>query len=88
MIQTPFWVAGLLMGFKFGHNPLWLAAPATVAGGLGGALGYPFVTIALTLFYYDALVRKEGFDLQYMLSSMDAAAPLDSAIVPPAPTLP
>ncbi len=76
-IQTPFWIVGLVLGFKFGHNPLWLAAPATIAGGVGGALGYPFLTIALTLFYYDSRVRKEGYDLQVMMSSIG-----------PAPTLP
>lgn len=76
-IQTPFWVAGLLMGFKFGHNPTWLVAPAAVAGGAGAVVGYPFLTIVLTLFYYDSRVRKEGFDLQFMLSSMGPAPVAD-----------
>ena len=84
-IQTPFWVAGLLMGFKFGHNPLWLQAPATIAGGIGGAVGYPFLVIALTLFYYDARVRKEGFDLQFMLSSMGPVPLADSEALASAP---
>jgi hypothetical protein len=84
-IQTPFWVAGLLAGYKFGHNPLWLTAPATVAGGLGGAVGYPFLAIALTLFYYDSRVRKEGFDLQFMLSSMGPASLVDHGLVASAP---
>jgi hypothetical protein len=79
-IQTPFWVVGVVMGFKFGHNPLWLAAPATIAGGVGGALGYPFLTIALTLFYYDSRVRKEGYDLQFMMSSIGPVP------TPPLPT--
>lgn len=78
VIQTPFWVAGLVMGFKFGHNPTWLTAPATLAGGIGSAIGYPFLTIALTLFYYDSRVRKEGFDLQFMLSSMGSAPGIES----------
>jgi hypothetical protein len=80
-IETPFWVVGVLLGFKFGHNPLWLAAPATIAGGFGGALGYPFLTIVLTLFYYDSRVRMEGYDLQVMMSSIGPAPEM-----PPGPT--
>jgi hypothetical protein len=80
-IQTPFWLVGLVLGFKFAHNPLWLAVPATIAGGVGGALGYPFLTIALTLFYYDSRVRKEGYDLQVMMSSIGPAPEM-----PPGPT--
>jgi len=30
-------------------------------------LAIPFVTIAMSLFYYDMRVRKEGFDLQMMM---------------------
>jgi len=74
-IQTPFWVAGLVLGFKFGNNPLWLAVPATIAGGVGGALGHPFLTIVLTLFYYDSRVRKEGYDLQFMMSAIGPTPP-------------
>lgn len=78
VIESPFWVGGLLMGYKFGHNPVWLQAPATIASGVGGALGYPFLTIALTLFYYDSRVRREGFDLQFMLASMGPAPGAES----------
>jgi hypothetical protein len=30
------------------------------------------ITIALTLIYYDQRVRKEGFDLQLMLSTLES----------------
>jgi hypothetical protein len=42
---------------------------------LSSALIKPVYSIGLTLFYYDARVRKEGFDLERMLerSSMDAS---------------
>jgi hypothetical protein len=78
--EAPFLAAGLLMGYKFNHNPLWLNAPTVIAGGIGSALSYPILTIVLPLFYYEARVRKEGFDLQVMMS---AAAPerADSGIV-------
>jgi hypothetical protein len=38
-------------------------------------------TIALSLVYYDERVRKEAFDLQLMMMTLDATAPAP----PPAP---
>ncbi len=52
---------------------------------LAGSLVGPIGTIAISLVYYDERVRKEAFDLQLMMSS------LDSSIVPtstPAPANP
>jgi hypothetical protein len=79
--QAPFWAAGAVMGFKLTMMPLWLMAPATVAGGFGAAAGGPVLIIALVLFYYDARVRREGFDLQLMMTSLDET-------VPPSPSFP
>jgi hypothetical protein len=42
---------------------------------LSTSLVGPLVTIALTLIYYDQRVRKEGFDLQLMMSTMQQGAP-------------
>jgi hypothetical protein len=36
-------------------------------------------TIALSLIYYDQRVRKEGFDLQLMMSTLEAGAPTAAA---------
>jgi hypothetical protein len=56
------------------------ASPAMTAyllavSALSSALIKPIYSIGLTLFYYDARVRKEGFDVERMLerSSMDAS---------------
>lgn len=40
----------------------------------------PLLTIALTLLYYDQRVRKEGFDLQLMMSNLEGAAPAAAAV--------
>jgi len=86
LFQGPFLVAGLLLGFRFAAMPMWLEVPYAVAAGVGGALGGPLLMIALTLAYYDTRVRKEGFDLQLMMASLEppfrgaTAAPL----IPPA----
>ena len=69
--ETPFWVAGALLGAT-SHNALWLTAPASIAAGVGAAFGYPLVLIVMPLFYFDARVRKEGYDLQLMMTPADA----------------
>ncbi|HEV2492366.1 MAG TPA: hypothetical protein VG204_04765 [Terriglobia bacterium] len=85
VFQAPFFVAALLMGFKFGVMPIWLRVPQAVMGGAGGALSGPFLMIALALAYYDTRVRKEGFDLQLLMGNLDQAsqAPTPAAAVPP-----
>lgn len=51
-----------------------MTAYTVAVSALSSALIKPIYSIGLTLFYYDARVRKEGFDLERMLerSSMDA----------------
>jgi hypothetical protein len=43
----------------------------------------PQLTIALTLLYYDERVRKEGFDLQWMMSNLEGAAPAGAGVAAP-----
>jgi hypothetical protein len=52
-----------------------ITAYTMAATALSSALIKPIYSIGLTLFYYDARVRKEGFDLERMLerSSMEAS---------------
>jgi len=58
-------------------------AMSAVANFLSASLVGPLATIALTLVYYDQRVRKEGFDLQLMMSRLQgntqAAAATPSA---------
>jgi hypothetical protein len=52
-----------------------MAAYTVAVSALSSALIKPIYSIGLTLFYYDARVRKEGFDLERMLerSSIDVS---------------
>ena len=52
-----------------------MTAYTLAVSALSSALIKPIYSIGLTLFYYDARVRKEGFDVERMLerSSMDAS---------------
>ena len=54
-----------------------MTAYTVAVSALSSALIKPIYSIGLTLFYYDARVRKEGFDLERMLerSSMDSLQP-------------
>jgi hypothetical protein len=50
-----------------GQTSPGMIAYSLVATGLTSALIKPIYSIGLTLFYYDARVRKEGFDVERML---------------------
>jgi len=91
LLQGPFWVAMFVIGIKNGVMPLWLSLPMTITGGIGGAVSGPLMVIALTLLYFDARVRKEGFDLQLMMANLhqDTAAPaMPPAMAPAVPQEP
>ncbi|MFQ5663176.1 MAG: hypothetical protein ACE5HL_05035 [Terriglobia bacterium] len=70
LFQGPFWVAGTLLADK-GQVPSWLTSLSAIAGGLGGAFSGPLMMIALALLYFDLRMRKEAFDLQLMMATLD-----------------
>ena len=53
-----------------------------VASFIAGSLTGPLATIGIALVYYDERVRKEAFDLQLMMSSLDSTAPPSVTAVP------
>jgi hypothetical protein len=56
-----------------------------VANFVAGALTGPLVTIGMSLLYFDERVRKEAFDLQLMMSSLDTgSAAASTAVAGPA----
>jgi hypothetical protein len=48
-------------------------------------LAYPIIAVIATLLYYDARIRKEGFDIEVMASELGMPANIDST-APPAPS--
>ena len=73
--------ASIQFAFRLGfplHVPVTFTAArfalTAVAGFLASSLVGPLFTIALTLIYYDERVRKEGFDLQLMMSTLEGGA--------------
>jgi hypothetical protein len=62
--------------------PKWFLIAAPVGTLFTQCLVGPLLTIALALTYYDQKIRKEAFDLQLMMSNLDAAQ--SAAPTPPA----
>jgi hypothetical protein len=84
IIYLVFAVLAGILGFGLGaiaggaggmlHNRIAAAVLIYLAGFIAGSLTGPLATIGLSLLYYDERVRKEAFDLQLMMSSLDAPA--------------
>lgn len=75
LCQAPFSVAALLLMTKGGRPGLWLTIPSLLVGGVAGAATAPLLMISFAIAYYDLRVRKEGFDLQLMMSNLTETAP-------------
>ena len=74
VFQGPFFMT-ILFSARAGHLPEWLTFTYAMSGAVGGAITGPLVMIVLVLCYYDTRIRKEAFDLQFMMSSLDGPAP-------------
>jgi hypothetical protein len=74
IFQGPFFVT-LMVSARTGQIPEWLTYVFAVSGAIGGAITGPVLLIVLVLCYYDTRIRKEAFDLQYMMSALTPAAP-------------
>ena len=75
------YMLGLAMGALAGGAGTLIPSVITrmilvyVAGFIAGSLTGPLATIGVSLLYYDERVRKEAFDLQLMMASLDAPVP-------------
>jgi hypothetical protein len=74
------WAAGVTSIFAVQRTSSGWQIALLVSEFIGECLVGPLVTIAFSLVYYDQRVRKEAFDLQLMMTTLDAPA-LQSAPV-------
>jgi hypothetical protein len=74
VFQGPFLVA-MMLSARAGQQPEWLVFASSVFGAIGGSITGSLVMIVLVLCYYDTRIRKEAFDLQFMISALDRPAP-------------
>lgn len=73
IFQGPFLVASILT-FRAGPWPAWLNFVAAASGSIGASITGPILMIVIVLCYYDTRIRKEAFDLQFMMASLDRPA--------------
>ena len=57
-----------------GQGQVWTNALLYLGNFVSGSLVAPLLTIALSLTYYDERVRKEAFDMQFMMAAIDRSA--------------
>jgi len=72
LFQTPFYA---MIRWNHVFRPTHVGTAALVASATGALLSTslvgPLITIAFTLIYYDERVRREGLDLQLMMSTLE-----------------
>jgi hypothetical protein len=65
----------VVIAFKHGPLPAGLRALQQIVGFFTNTFIGPIYATGLTLFYYDQRVRKEGFDIEWMMQAAGLAAP-------------
>jgi len=81
VFQGSFWIAAVFAA-RYGNWPAWLNFATAASGAIGAAITGPLLMIVLVLSYYDARIRKEAFDLQFLMSSLDHPAPAPGTVSP------
>ncbi len=69
-----------------GHIPIGVAIYNLAVGFVANCLITPIYAIGLTLFYLDARIRKEGFDVEWMLERSLHGAAAEGTSTPPLST--
>ena len=74
IVQFPLLAAVGIMHPATQQTPAaWVHVLSSVSSFIGISLVGPLLTIALSLIYYDERVRKEGFDLQLMMQTLQSS---------------
>jgi hypothetical protein len=71
VFYMPFYIPTMIMMVRDHSVPAWLSLLSAIFAALGTCATSPIFMIVLVLCYYDTRVRKEAFDLQFMMASLD-----------------
>jgi len=82
VFQFPIGVVTGVMMAQGNQPPIWLQTLSHILEFVSNSLVAPVGTIAFALIYYDERVRKEAFDLQLMMQTLDGTPPA-GGIPPP-----
>jgi hypothetical protein len=80
VFYMPFYIPTLVTLARGHAVPRWLNLMSSVSAALGGSITSPIFLIVLVLCYYDTRIRKEAFDLQFMMASLDRPAPAPGTV--------
>lgn len=80
VFQAPFSIATMVTLMRNHPLPTWLALLTSLSGAVGGTVTGSISMIVLVLCYYDTRIRKEAFDLQFMMASLDRPTPAASTV--------
>ncbi len=75
VFQGPFFISLMISMMRNHSIPAWLSLATAVSGAIGASITGPILMIVIVLCYYDTRIRKEAFDLQFMMASLDRPAP-------------
>ena len=73
--QVFFLVAMFAAVKRHGELPIWLQVTQQLVGFCTNTFIGPMYATGLTLFYYDQRIRKEGFDIEWMMEAAGMTAP-------------
>jgi hypothetical protein len=62
--------------------PVWAQVAQQIIGFFTNSFIGPMYATGLTLFYYDQRVRKEGYDIEWMMQAAGLTAPAQPAELP------
>jgi hypothetical protein len=79
IFQGPFLIAAAMAGPETSGG-VWFNLLGTITGSIGGAFTAPLMIVAFAVLYYDLRVRREGLDLQLMLSNLEAGTGIAAPI--------
>jgi uncharacterized membrane protein len=84
--QVFFIVAAYTAAKRHATVPVWMQIAQQVVGFITNSFIGPMYATGLTLFYYDQRVRKEGFDIEWMMEAAGMNIPAPAVQAPPAST--
>jgi hypothetical protein len=80
ILQVPVIIWLIIKGLNGLQNiPPWVNVISQIGSFISSCLVIPVSTISTSLIYYDQRVRKEGFDLQILMSSLESHNNADAA---------
>jgi hypothetical protein len=80
VFYMPFYIPTMIMISRNHVVPSWLSLLSSMAAAIGSSVTGPIFMIVLVLCYYDTRVRKEAFDLQFMMASLDRAPAAEGTV--------